>query len=116
MIRSNFIGDNDIAFKKSWICFLFSLKNKDHLPPFKAEVYQHSDVAIVAAQGYGPIFGSGNDLHISNNAHSSSLSYANLGWTYKPPTNYTYGTPKCKALLAGTYQFNATEVEVYYRP
>ena len=113
MIRSNLIGD--YVYKESWNCFLFSLKNKDDLPAFKAVVYRHSELAICASDVFGPTFGGGLDLYIANNVHVSS-SYANLGSTYKPPNGYTYYTPKCKALLAGTEYFTPTEVEVYYLP
>ena len=92
------------------------MRNKDDLQGFKARVYQNSGQAIWVNPSYGPIFGMGHDFLISNNAHSSSSSFARFGGTYKPPANYTYHTAECDALLAGTYQFNATEVEVYYLP
>ena len=89
--------------------FLFSLKNKDNLKPFKAAVYQNSHRALYHYTNYGPTFGSGFDVHISN-----GNSHATLGTTYQPPPGYTYGAINTKALLAGTYTFTPSEVEVFY--
>ena len=93
---------------------MISLRNKDKLPAFKAVVYKNSESAIFARQDYGPAFGGGSDLVIKNNAHLSSSAYTNFGFTYKPPAGYTYGTTESKTLLAGSYDFTPTEVEVYY--
>ena len=64
--------------------------------------------------GYGPTFGGGHDLYIANNANAGTASYTNFGHTYKPPTGYSYNTVKTKNLLAGTYNFTPSDVEVYY--
>ena len=94
--------------------FLFSLKNKDNLEQFKAAVYQNSQNALYHRSDYGPTFGSGHDLHISNNANLNTGSYTNFGNIYQPPPGYTYGTANTRALLAGTYYFTPSEVEVFY--
>ena len=90
--------------------FLFSLKNKDNLKPFKAVVNQNSAYAFVHSYN-GPTFGAGWDLHISNNANSSTNSYTNFGQTYQLPSGYTANP---QFLLAGTYKFTPSEVEVFY--
>ena len=92
--------------------FLFSLKNKDNLKPFKAAVYRKSQYALYHYFGYGPVFG--GDLIISNNANSNTDSYTNFGDTYQPPPGYTTGAANTKALLAGTLYFTPSEVEVFY--
>ena len=46
--------------------FLFSLKNKDNLKPFKAAVYRLSHTAFNHRIDFGPTFGGGHDLHFSN--------------------------------------------------
>ena len=92
--------------------FLFSLKNKDNLKPFKAPVYLTSHYALYHGSGYGPVFGA--DLLISNNANSNTDSNTNLGSTYQPPPGYTPGAANTQALLAGTYRFTPSEVEVFY--
>ena len=94
--------------------FLFSLKSKDTLEPFKAAVYQKSHNALNHNSAYGPTFGYGHDLCISNNANSNTHSYINFGFTYQPPPGYAVGTTKAKTLFAGTNYFTPSEVEVFY--
>ena len=94
--------------------FLFSLKNKDNLKPFKAAVYRDSYVAFYHKSGYGPTFGSGHDIRISNNANSNTDSRTYFGSTYQPPPGYTCNAANTKVLLAGTYTFTPSEVEVFY--
>ena len=93
--------------------FLFSLKNKDNLKPFKAAVYRNSQTALYHDSGYGPTFG-GHDLYISNNANLNTVSYTKLGNTYQLPPGYTSDAANTKALLAGTYYFTPSEIEVFY--
>ena len=94
--------------------FLFSLKNKDNLKPFKAAVYRNSQNAFYHSSGYGPTFGHGTDLYISNDANSNNNSNTNFGSTYQLPPGYTHAAANTKALLAGTFQFAPSEVEVFY--
>ena len=107
-----FSGEGDSV--SSVNAFLFSLKNKDNLEPFKAAVYQNSEHALRPRSDFGPTFGRGYDLYISNNGNSSTNSYTNFGGTYQPPPGYTYDATNTRALLAGTYYFTPSEVEVFY--
>ena len=91
--------------------FLSSLKNKDNLKPFKAAVYQNSRYAFYNNPVFSPSFGG---LRISNNANSNTDSYTSFGYTYQPPPGYTDRAANTKALLAGTYRFTPSEVEVFY--
>ena len=109
-----FLGST--AYKQTQNSFLFSLRNKDNLEPFKSPVYKNREKAIYQNPNYGPTFGGGHDVYIVNNAGSSLSSYSNFGYTYKPPNGYVYGNAKTKALLAGAYNFQPTEIEVYYLP
>ncbi len=90
--------------------FLFSLRNNDDLPPFKAPLKndQNALYAIYRTSGYGPTFGAGHDLRIS------SSSYADFGHTYQSPSGYIYGGSKTQSLLAGSKKFIPAEVEVLY--
>ena len=93
--------------------FLFSLRNNDDLPPFKAPMRnQHDGRAIYRDDSYGPCFG-GDDLTIANNAGSTTYSYTSLGYTYQPPPGYTYGQRNTRYLLAGSLSFTPS-VEVLY--
>ena len=94
--------------------FVFSFSNRDDLAPFKSLVYQNNANAIYTNNGYGPTFGGGHDIHIANNANGGTSSYTNFGHTYKPPSDYKYTTNAAKQLLAGSYNFTPSDVEVYY--
>lgn len=94
--------------------FLFSFKNKDGLEPFKLHIknYQH---AIYGNSGYGPTFGAGHDIYIAHGAGSNTNSYSNLGSNYVQVSGYKYGASDTQSLLAGSYNFQPHEVEVFYQ-
>ena len=104
----------DSGYRSSSSNYLFSLRNKDNLSPFRSPVYRYSQHAIYTSPGHGPTFGGGHDLFISNNADRNTASYVNLGYTYRSPSGYSRGSSNTQALLAGSYNFTPTEVEVYY--
>ncbi|CAB4010285.1 fibropellin-1-like isoform X1 [Paramuricea clavata] len=111
---------SDVAFggstgyRASSKAFIFSFVNKDNLPPFKSPVYRYISNAVYTNAGYGPTFGGGHDIYISNNANTGTSSYTNLGHTYQPPRGYSYATVRVRNLLAGTYKFRPNEVETFY--
>jgi hypothetical protein len=91
--------------------FIFSLRNKENFPPFKARLKSQGDShAIYGGSGYGPTFGLGHDLYISNNAASDTSSYTNFDYTYQPPS----GVSSSNTILAGTHYFTPSEIEVFY--
>ena len=97
--------------------FLFSLVNKPGWAPVKLpQTGGHSSNAysIRFESSYGPIFGGGYDIYISNSASSNSNSYSNLGHTYSPPSGYSYRSTFARTFLAGTYHFTPDEVETFY--
>ena len=88
---------------------MFSLRNNDDLPPFKAPLKdENSGNAIYRNNWVGPTFG--HDLYIVNHAVSNQVSYTNFGDTYQPPS----GPTNTESLLAGTYSFIPSEIEVLY--
>ena len=90
--------------------FIFSLRNKENLPPFKAPLKDQNDGhAIHPKPSYGPIFG-GHDIEISDNAASNTRSYTSFGYNYQSPS----GVSDPYTILAGTKYFSPTEVEVFY--
>ena len=102
--------------KSSSHSYLFSLRNKENLKPFKCPIYdQRNEKAVWCYSLCGAIFGGGPDLHISSNANTNLLSFTNLGGTYCPPRGYKPDTPQTRALLAGSYKFTPTEIEVFRR-
>ena len=89
--------------------FIFSLRNKEGLGPFKSMVRSHSP-AINRASSQGPTFGGGYDIHITNNANSNTNSFTYFGYSYSVPS----GVQDKKSILVGTYKFTPDEVEVFY--
>ena len=63
---------------------------------------------------YAPYFGGGPGIYISNYASSNSNSYCNPGYTYSPPSGYSYGSTFAKTFLAGSHTFTPDEVETFY--
>ena len=97
--------------------FLFSLVNNPGRGPitFKppGEVYSY-EYAVYSCSGYGPIFGYGHDICIVSEASSNKDSYSRLGYTYSLASGYRHDTEFAKSFLAGSYQFQPDEVEVFY--
>ena len=99
--------------------FLFSLVNKPGWSPVKlpqtAGKYSSRRAHSVRFRSsYGPTFGGGYDIYISNSASSNSNSYSNLGYTYSPPSGHSYASTFAQTFLAGTYTFTPDEVETFY--
>ena len=90
--------------------FIFSLRNKENLPPFKASLKnQNTPYAIYTYNSYGPTFGFGHDIYISNDAASNTNSYAIFD-SYQAPS----GVSNANTILAGTRNFQPSEVEVFH--
>ena len=97
--------------------FLFSLVNKPGWQPLKLDQtgqYSHNRYSIYSCNDRGPAFGGGTDIYIANNAASNTNSFSNLGYTYSPPSGYSYGSSFTKSFLTGSYNFRPDEVEVFY--
>ena len=94
------------GYKHALGSFIFSLQNNENIPPFKARL-KYYGYAVYASSNYGPTFGGGHDLHISNKAASYTYSYTKFGRTYQRPSAVSY------TILAGTYRFSPSEVEVF---
>jgi hypothetical protein len=92
--------------------FIFSLVNK-YNEPIKMKVDPGNiQYSLCGAASYGPFFGGGHDFAIFNNADSNKDSYSNLGFSYKHP-NYSTGSIEAKEFLAGSFNFQLREIEVY---
>ncbi|CAH3186041.1 unnamed protein product [Porites evermanni] len=94
--------------------FLFSLYNINGYVPVKVNITSsHYSNAIYTWSAYGPTFGAGHDLHISDNAANNSYPYTSCGWSYSSPPGYSAYHSSCK-FYAGSYNFTPTDVEVFY--
>ena len=65
--------------------FIFSLRNKEGVAPFKSTVTNPSN-AIYKRSSYGPTFGGGHDIFIFRNANGNSASYTNFGYSFSVPS------------------------------
>ena len=102
--------------KKSESAFIFSLQNKDSLPPFKSSILKVEEAAV-ANRNHGALFGTGTvstdyDLFITGHPPTQQC-YSDLGNAYKLPDGYEEGTDKARCLLAGSFKFTPNEIEVF---
>ena len=94
--------------------FVFSFLNNDDLPPFKSPLKDGmAEYAIWRSNDRGPSFGNGYDMRVPYDANPSN-SFANFGRTYQLPPGYTYLSLEAQSLLAGSFRFSPSEVEVLY--
>ena len=103
--KSWFSGDKAVSSPDS---FLFSLDSQT-----KHEIYQKEAYAIRGYDFWGPKFGDGADLAISNNCNSNTRSYSYLGSTYSLPDGIVPESQKAKQYFAGSDEFQVNEYEVY---
>ncbi|CAG0881812.1 unnamed protein product [Darwinula stevensoni] len=85
--------------------FLFTLENGPEIPPTKFDVVKRT-FAIAHHPDFGPIFGAGADLSISDCCNMNCESYSNL------PHSYDGENASC-TLLMGNYNFNVLEYEIF---
>ena len=101
-------------YKQAPGSFIFSLRNKEDLSPFKAPLKdENTPFAIYAENSYGPTFGGGYyghyDIYIPNDA-LNTYSHTNFNYNYQAPS----GVSDTSTILAGTYYFQPSEIEVLY--
>ena len=91
--------------------FIFSLINKENRPLLFEHTSSNNN-SICLSSSFGPVFGGYYDLFICDNSNENTFSFSNLGSTYTHP-EYSYGSEKAKTILAGTYNFQVQEIEVF---
>ncbi|KAL9961743.1 hypothetical protein ACROYT_G030749 [Oculina patagonica] len=101
--------DSSSSYGSTSKAFIFSLRNKEGLAPFKRMV-TISSYAIYRYSGYGPTFGHGWDIYIADNANNNNNSYTSFGSAYSVPS----GVQSSSTILAGTYNFSPDDWEVFY--
>ncbi len=100
-------------YKQDPSAFLFSLTNKDNTP-VKLKQKENNQYSIMAWPNSGPRFGNGHDIFIISDSNTNTNSYSNLGRSYVHSA-YAEGSNEAKSFLAGSYQFQTAEIEVYQR-
>ena len=86
--------------------------NKDSNPLKLAISKPNGNNAILCSVGYGPTFGAGHDIYIASNSNKNKTSYSYLGHDYLHP-QYTQNSEQSRTFLAGSYNFQVQEIEVY---
>jgi len=95
------------GYKTCRDAFLFSMVNPRGLGPTKMPLMTHKkQYAIYCVSSYGPAFGGGYDLCISNNANTSA-SYSCPGRTYELPPG------EQDTFFTGSNSFTVTDYEVF---
>ena len=87
--------------------FLFSMVNPFGVVPSKMPLVKNQQHSIYCDSSYGPTFGGGHDLHISNNANISGASYSYLGHTYQLPAGQQ------SPFFTRAQNFDVTDYEVF---
>ena len=91
--------------------FIFSLYNVKGYSPVKLTQYQNQQYAMYWEPNYGPSFGYGPDIYISDNATAKQNSSTQCGGTYSFPSGYS--TADCQ-FFTGASHFTPTDIEVFY--
>ena len=91
--------------------FIFSLYNVKGYNPIKLTQYRNQQYAMYRCKTYGPTFGNGHNIHISDGSENNQNSYTRCGYTYTTPSGYSDGD--C-GFFTGGFHFSPTDVEVFY--
>jgi hypothetical protein len=97
------------GFRNGFESFIFSLINLDNRP---LKIKWSQNYAIYCEKNHGPTFGGGYDLFIGDKSNTNITSYSGLGHSYIHPY-YAYGSNEAKTFLAGSFNFQVIEIEVY---
>jgi len=100
---------NTDGYRNDPKAFIFSLVNKENKP---IALKPQNQNVIVCNSNYGPIFGDGHCVCISNHSNQNNESSSNLGSCFKHPT-HAFGSNEAKSFLAGSNYFKTIEIEVY---
>jgi hypothetical protein len=109
---TNVVWGMNGGYKLSSVSFLYSLKDHAGIGPVKMPIKSdkkaHAVFHNIHNPYYGPVFGDGNDLHISSNAYKDDSSMSAIGNTYEKPANCADGF-----FLTGSRTFTVSEYEVF---
>ncbi|XP_015758389.1 PREDICTED: low-density lipoprotein receptor-related protein 4-like isoform X3 [Acropora digitifera] len=95
--------------------FIYSLHNVNGYYPMKLQIKSGQEGhAIYTHTIYGPTFGSGHGIYISNNAASNQDSRFHCSSSYHFPPGYSPTSSSCNAFFAGSSAFTPTDIEVFY--
>ena len=88
--------------------FLFSMVSPHGLGPTKSRLERDRQMYAMYCDGsYGPWFGGGSDLRISDSANTGASSYSYLGNTYERPPGQE------STFFTGSLNFTVRDYEVF---
>ena len=92
--------------------FFFTLTNPANMP-LKLEIKAGQEhQAVVHSSGYGPVFGAGYDLILTDQSNTNNSNFVKY-WSYDAPNGKT-GEAAGRFMLGGsTHYFQTAEIEVY---
>ncbi len=99
------------GYKYDANAFIFSLRREGRQNKQKFNV-EDPENAINSGASYGPTFGY-YDINVSDNSNQNEDSYSYLGNCYQLPNSLIFGSQEAKSYLAGSYNWQITEIEVY---
>jgi hypothetical protein len=92
--------------------FIFSLRRSGN--PYKERFnVTLPEYAIYRNSYYGPTFGRSHDIYVADNSNTNYNSYSYFGYSYQLPKNINYGSVEAQSYLAGSYNWQTSEIEVY---
>ena len=112
--------DSSSGSKTDPNAFLFSLTNKENQPCKMKIDKNRQQYAIDCRSSCFPSFGyynhpsHGHDLWIVSNIYKEAPSGSHIGNVYKHP-KYNAGTNEANTFLAGSHEFQLSEIEVYQK-
>ncbi|CAF1263987.1 unnamed protein product [Rotaria magnacalcarata] len=99
---------SDNSYKSDTTAFLFTLTNSHSIPPTKYLIDSSKAVYTVNHNsGYGPTFGGGHDIYLTNASNANNSSYTNFPYTYLDTTG------KGNDTFTGARNFTASDIEVF---
>lgn len=103
---------NIFIYHYSEKAFIFSICNKEGLPPFKSTLKAEwaRQWATMSSPFSGPSFGGAYDLELLCPAEEGMISRSQLGCYYTLPS----GVQDPNTILAGTSHFSPDELVVFY--
>ena len=102
----------NIGYKSANGSFLFTLTNIHNTPPTKFPNTQNENCAVYHNSGYGPTFGNGHDLYISDDHLNNNSSYSHLCNDYSYPDILGKGYSIFTSEL-NNHNFKLKEVEIF---
>ena len=105
------ISAGSCAYSYANKAFIFSLYNVKGYNPVKLTQYQNQQHAMYRCNTYGPTFGNGHGIYISDGSGNNQNSYTRCGYTYTTPSGYSTGN--CGFYTGGSH-FSPKDVEVFY--